>query len=685
VDALAERKSASVVCIVLVAGLDSPLEREVLERPDLAHLHGLHRALLPVEGTTILDHWNTAIIAQREIQSTYVVSSGAKFKQFERWATSNGIPVDHVVNNGVCDPSMQRGAVLDMLLGMKRALRHSPSSSTFLIIGGDNLFNAGFDLGSPLKMFRTVPALALVLGYAPRTSEDLTRRGLARFDRETCRVASFVEKADAAVAEREAAAGALCVPTLYVLHASFVHHVQSFVEQRDAANAARAEGDPTRSYSLGSLLQAVHRGETRGAVAEGSTRDASPLVASTPSRTRLPKRSALRDIYGMRLPFFHRLLKNDLPSFERFVAQRAERAAQYESGGGGGDAAAGLRVSKRSFARAGLVGNPSDGFFGKTISVTMSNFWADVTLSPSKRLVLVPHKLYDPHIFGGLKDLHGIGTREGYQGGVVLLMATCKRFFEFCMQRGIALAQRNFRMEYDTNIPRQVGMSGSSAIVTAAFRALMEYYSLAEDDIPAEVQPSFVLSVETMELNINAGLQDRVVQCYEGLIAMDFERTHMEAKGHGKYTRLDVALLPPLFVAYLADPSDSGKIHADVKARWARGDEEVRAAMRSFADFTDAFRDALARGDAAAASEAMRANFALRRQLYGDACVGAANLQMVAIAESFGCAAKFAGSGGTIVGICKQEQYSEMQRAFEAEDFVFSPLSVRDGTMVPRA
>ena len=150
---------------------------------------------------------------------------------------------------------------------------------------------------------------------------------------------------------------------------------------------------------------------------EGSARGASPLVASTPSRTRFPKRSALRDIYGMRLPFFHRLLKNDLTSFERFVAQRTECAAQYSSDGG-------PRVSKRSFARAGLVGNPSDGFFGKTISVTLNNFWADVTLTPSKRLVLVPHKLYDPHIFGGLKDLHGIGSREGYQGELLFCTVT---------------------------------------------------------------------------------------------------------------------------------------------------------------------------------------------------------------------------------------------------------------------
>jgi galactokinase/mevalonate kinase-like predicted kinase len=39
-----------------------------------------------------------------------------------------------------------------------------------------------------------------------------------------------------------------------------------------------------------------------------------------------------------------------------------------------------------------------------------------------------------------------------------------------------------------------------------------------------ELQPQFILEVEVGELNINAGLQDRVVQVYEGLVYMDFSR-----------------------------------------------------------------------------------------------------------------------------------------------------------------
>ena len=37
--------------------------------------------------------------------------------------------------------------------------------------------------------------------------------------------------------------------------------------------------------------------------------------------------------------------------------------------------------------RVGLIGNPSDGFYGKTISFTINNFWAEVTIMESSRLV----------------------------------------------------------------------------------------------------------------------------------------------------------------------------------------------------------------------------------------------------------------------------------------------------------
>ena len=32
-------------------------------------------------------------------------------------------------------------------------------------------------------------------------------------------------------------------------------------------------------------------------------------------------------------------------------------------------------IRKRTYARAGLLGNPSDGYYGKTISIIVRNFW----------------------------------------------------------------------------------------------------------------------------------------------------------------------------------------------------------------------------------------------------------------------------------------------------------------------
>jgi glucuronokinase len=42
------------------------------------------------------------------------------------------------------------------------------------------------------------------------------------------------------------------------------------------------------------------------------------------------------------------------------------------------------------------MGNPSDGFFGKTVATTIDNFWADAWVWPSATFTLCPHELYDP-------------------------------------------------------------------------------------------------------------------------------------------------------------------------------------------------------------------------------------------------------------------------------------------------
>ena len=49
-------------------------------------------------------------------------------------------------------------------------------------------------------------------------------------------------------------------------------------------------------------------------------------------------------------------------------------------------------IETYGYARAGFLGNPSDGYFGKTLSFVMSNFRARVLVYPSARLEIKPSK-----------------------------------------------------------------------------------------------------------------------------------------------------------------------------------------------------------------------------------------------------------------------------------------------------
>jgi glucuronokinase len=49
---------------------------------------------------------------------------------------------------------------------------------------------------------------------------------------------------------------------------------------------------------------------------------------------------------------------------------------------------------------------------------------------------------------------------------------------------------------------------------------------------------------------------------------MDFSKEIMDSQGHGAYSHIKLNnKLPNFFLAYLSDPSDSGKIHHNVFAR----------------------------------------------------------------------------------------------------------------------
>jgi glucuronokinase len=306
-------------------------------------------------------------------------------------------------------------------------------------------------------------------------------------------------------------------------------------------------------------------------------------------------------------------------------------------------------IETYGYARAGLLGNPSDGYFGKTISFAMSNFRARVLLYPSGRLEIKPSKA-DLPIFENLDDLYRTTRWRGYYGGIRIIQALLVRFMDYCRQQEIELENRNFTLEYESNIPQRLGLGGSSAIITASLRALCQYYQL---NIPLPTQANLVLETETRELNVPAGLQDRVIQAFQGLVYMDFSRELMEARGYGEYERLDPQLLPKVYVACRTSLSEGTEVfHGNLRDRWRRGDPDVVAAMKTWASYAEEGRECLMRHDYRRLDELINANFDLRSRIYQ---IDRGNLEMVHTAREAGATSNFAGSGGAIVGTYPDE------------------------------
>jgi glucuronokinase len=317
-----------------------------------------------------------------------------------------------------------------------------------------------------------------------------------------------------------------------------------------------------------------------------------------------------------------------------------------------------MLISTRSYARAGLLGNPSDGYFGKTISFAFSDFAADLVMYETPELGFVPAD-EDDATFASPDELLKDIQLFGYYGGIRLLKAVAKLFFLHCRKHSIDLPKKNFTVRYTSNIPRLVGLSGSSAICTAMLKALQRFYGV---DIPLEDAPTICLQAERDELGIQCGLQDRVIQMYEGCVFMDFDKSLVESTGHGRYERLSPSLLPNLYIAYDPNRAEiSGKYHKKLRVLFEEKKPDILAAMSEFADIAQRGRDALVAGNKDALPALVNANFDLRDRIFN---VAEANRRMVLTARSSGASAKFAGSGGAIVGTYEDDaQFARLSAA----------------------
>ena len=324
-------------------------------------------------------------------------------------------------------------------------------------------------------------------------------------------------------------------------------------------------------------------------------------------------------------------------------------------------------ASGHALARVGLLGNPSDGYGGKVIAFTIRDFGAEVWVQTTREGTgaSVTGPTAEAALGTSLDALFDARDADPLPPGTELLLAAWRRFRATALTRGLDVSTdgRALSLHASTTIPRQVGLSGSSALVIACLRALSAHFGLRLD--PFELS-ELAYAAETEDLGITAGPQDRVVQAYEGLVAMDFQGERSAAA----YTTLETTLVPPVVLAWTPQVgAPSGVAHGEIRRRFDAGDADVRAALAVFPSLVDEGLEALVAGDAGALARLMDANFEARRSIWP---LAKSDLDLIALARAEGCGAKLAGSGGAIVALPRDGDAARRDaivQAFEAAGY----------------
>jgi len=286
--------------------------------------------------------------------------------------------------------------------------------------------------------------------------------------------------------------------------------------------------------------------------------------------------------------------------------------------------------------RVGLLGNPSDGYGGRVLAFTFDDLGASVRLERSRTVAVVAAD-GTPTARSDWRTFLAEANPRGLDAGADLLAAAVRMWAG--SEAGARLpTTAPATLTFETDIPRQVGLSGSSAIIVAALRGLARWCDVTID---ATELARLAWRAETEVLGITAGPQDRVVQAHEGVIDMDFSVEPWAL------TRIPSDLLPPMLLAWMGTPgASSGGAHDDIRARFEAGDPQVVAAMSAFPEFTRLGVECLARGD----HEGLRAladrNFDQRASIW---TLATEDLEMVELGRAAGAAVKFCGSGGAVV------------------------------------
>lgn len=293
--------------------------------------------------------------------------------------------------------------------------------------------------------------------------------------------------------------------------------------------------------------------------------------------------------------------------------------------------------------RCGIVGNPTDMYGGSVLSCSIPRR-ATVTLQPSDVLTLTTHgrqvELRDNDDFLRHNDLFDLPK-------VVL--------------RYMQLTRANVRIEYDSDIPYQGGLSGSTALLAALVAALLEHKG---NCLQRHYFAEYVRSIELNRMGIMCGYQDAYMVTFGGLNYMEFREKEyyrpLEDETFATVEPLaDHGTTLPFILAHTGVQRISGVVHKPLRERWEDGEPAIVDGYKRIAQIARQGKRAFLLGDWEQLGRLMNENHAIQRDLGGSGPENEVFIKAALDAGALGAKLAGAGRGGTIIALHPQPETLE--------------------------
>lgn len=302
-------------------------------------------------------------------------------------------------------------------------------------------------------------------------------------------------------------------------------------------------------------------------------------------------------------------------------------------------------VVRRVPARVGLVGNPSDGYGGAVLATVVPTLGATVTGESADGVRFEGGG--ESASWGSVAEWREHVLHAGHGDEQRIISAALWTLDDHVRRRRSSNAiDRGIALTWTTDIPRSVGLAGSSALAVATIQTTAAVWDI---ELDRRVVAALALHAERDVLGITAGWQDRIVQSFGCTVLVDAQ--HMDvADGlpvpdvHLPVGRFDVAAsLVVGWADHIASPS--GDYHATVRL----AADELAAPMAELASLARLATAAFERGDLASVATALDTGWLIRQRcapLHPD------HAALVEVVRGEGVAATTPGSGGSVVALC---------------------------------